>query len=132
MTNALKPQHTAELRADLTRRAAGLREEIRQTLLKSDSEQYLQIADNVRDLEDESFADLMVDINLAEIDRDLTELRATEQALQKIASGTYGNCEDCGLPIEHERLKLTPFASRCVDCQSVHERLHLRSVGQSL
>ena len=68
-----------------------LREEIRQALLKSDSEHYLQIADSVRDLEDESFADLIVDVGLAEIDRDLEELRAIEAALLRVADGSYGS-----------------------------------------
>ena len=44
------------LRSRLQHREGELREEIRQTLLRSDSEQYAQIADQVHDLEDESFA----------------------------------------------------------------------------
>ena len=81
MSHNLDASQLAELRSSMRDRSAQLREEIRQVLLRSDSEQYVQIANEVHDLEDESFADLMVDVNLAEIDRDLQELRAIEAAV---------------------------------------------------
>jgi DnaK suppressor protein len=132
MKNNLEMRQLEELRTSMQSRATQLREEIRQTLVKSDSEQYLQIADAVRDLEDESFADLMVDVNLAEIDRDLEELRAIDAALQRIAEGSYGCCDQCGAKIEIARLRATPFANRCFDCQSVHERTHFQVQGHTL
>ena len=76
MSHDLDARQLEELRSIMSARAGQLREEIRQTLLKSDHEQYAMIADQVRDLEDDSFADLMVDVNLAEIDRDLEIGRA--------------------------------------------------------
>ena len=109
-----------------------LREEIRQTLVKSDSEHYLQIADSVRDLEDESFADLIVDVGLAEIDRDLEELRAIDAALLRVADGSYGVCEVCDKPIDPKRLEITPQALRCIDCQTIFERTHFQKTGHTL
>ncbi len=132
MSHELDPRTLEELKSRMRDRAGQLREEIRQTLLKSDHEQYVQIANEVRDLEDESFADLMVDVNLAEIDRDLDELRAIEAAQLRMAEGAYGVCEHCGMPIEFRRLQLTPFASRCFDCQSSYERNHVQKTGHTL
>ncbi len=132
MSHTLDASQLAELRSSMRDRSAQLREEIRQVLLRSDSEQYVQIANEVHDLEDESFADLMVDVNLAEIDRDLQELRAIEAAVQRVADGSYGRCEHCGAPIEFRRLKLTPFANRCFDCQSAFERTHFQNIGHTL
>ena len=132
MTRNLKNKDVEVLRAAMRARQVQLREEIRQALLKSDSEQYVQIANEVHELEDESFADLMVDVNLAEIDRDLDELRAIEAALVRVGDGSYGICEHCGSPIEFRRLQLTPFASRCFDCQSSYERNHVQKVGHTL
>ena len=132
MSDTLEPRQLEELKKTMRERAAQLREEIRQTLLKSDEEQYLQIADQVRDLEAESFADLMVDVNLAEIDRDLDELRLIDAAMARIGAGSYGRCEDCDLPIEVERLSAAPFASRCFDCQSAFERTHVQKTGRTL
>ena len=132
MSHNLDASQLAELRSSMRDRSGQLREEIRQVLLRSDSEQYVQIANEVHDLEDESFADLMVDVNLAEIDRDLQELRAIEAAVQRIADGSYGDCEHCGSAIEFQRLQLTPFADRCFDCQSTFERTHFQNIGHTL
>jgi RNA polymerase-binding protein DksA len=132
MSRYLDASQVEELRSAMRDRARQLREEIRQTLVKSDSEQYAQISTEVRDLEDESFADLIVDVNLAEIDRDLDELRAVEAALRSIAEGSYGRCEHCGLPIEFHRLQATPSATRCFDCQTSFERTHFQRIGHTL
>jgi RNA polymerase-binding protein DksA len=132
MSHDLDASQLEELRTIMSTRAGQLREEIRQTLLKSDQEQYAMIADQVRDLEDDSFADLMVDVNLAEIDRDLQELRLIDGAMRRIGDGRYGRCDECGLAIEIARLRATPFASRCFDCQSVFERTHFQNIGHTL
>jgi len=132
MSHNLEVRQLEELRATMSTRASQLREEIRQTLLKSDQEQYTMIADQVRDLEDDSFADLMVDVNLAEIDRDLEELRLIDTAMRRLGDGSYGDCEACGSPIELARLRAAPFASRCFDCQSAFERTHFHNIGHTL
>jgi RNA polymerase-binding protein DksA len=132
MSHSLDAHQIDELRSNMTERASQLREEIRQTLIKSDQEQYAMIADQVRDLEDDSFADLMVDVNLAEIDRDLEELRLIDGAMLRMGDGRYGRCEDCESPIELARLRATPFASRCFDCQTSFERTHYQNIGHTL
>ncbi|MGI9245923.1 MAG: TraR/DksA family transcriptional regulator, partial [Steroidobacteraceae bacterium] len=116
----------------LLERARVLREEIRQTLLRSKSEPYLQIANDVRDLEDESFADLMVDVRLAEIDRDLDELRSVDSALLRFGDGSYGDCEACGRSIGLQRLEAQPDARRCIECQTLFERTHFQRTGHTL
>lgn len=45
--------------------------------------------------------------------RRLTELDA---ALDRLASGTYGRCADCGASIPVERLEARPATTRCVTC----------------
>jgi RNA polymerase-binding protein DksA len=132
MSHNLDARQMEELKSSLKARARQLREEIRQTLLKSDHEQYAMIGDQVRDLEDDSFADLMVDVNLAEIDRDLQELRLIDAAFLRIGDGSYGHCDHCGAPIDVERLRAAPFASRCFDCQSSFERTHVQNIGHTL
>jgi RNA polymerase-binding protein DksA len=132
MTHILDAKQFEGLKISLRSRAEQLREEIRETLRKSDKEQYVMIADQVHDLEDDAFADLMVDVNLAEIDRDLDELRLIEAALLRMADGTYGRCDSCDSPIEFDRLRATPFASRCFDCQSSFERNHFQNIGHTL
>ena len=38
------------------------------------------------------------------------------------AEGKYGLCEDCGAPIEPERLRFLPDATRCVSCQAAADK----------
>jgi len=108
----------------LRQRWSELRDETRKALLRADSEGYADIAGRVSDLEDQSLADLLVDVNLAEIDRDVDEIRAIERALRRIALGTYGICVSCGQPIERQRLEAYPTASRCAACQRAYEHEH--------
>ena len=45
-----------------------------------------------------------------------TELRQVEDALARVAAGTYGVCMSCGHPIPAARLEARPFAELCVPC----------------
>lgn len=129
---ALDPHELDSLRRAIHARIASLREEIRATLIRNDAEHYLQVADQVRDLEAESFADLVVDVALAEVERDLEELRALERALRRLDAGSYGICEVCERRIAFERLQAAPEAVRCVDCQTIYERTHFQKYGHTL
>lgn len=40
-----------------------------------------------------------------------------KNALDKIAAGTYGKCEDCGMEIEAEVLKVDPESRFCKECK---------------
>lgn len=44
----------------------------------------------------------------------LRKLAAITAAEEKLAEGTYGECETCGSPIGVERLDFLPFATHCV------------------
>ncbi len=45
--------------------------------------------------------------------RRITEV---DDALSRLAAGTYGTCERCGTPIGAERLAIRPFARHCITC----------------
>ena len=44
------------------------------------------------------------------------KLKATNIALEKIANGTYGVCENCGKAIDEDRLLACPEAKSCLRC----------------
>jgi DnaK suppressor protein len=44
------------------------------------------------------------------------------RAIEQMAAGAYGFCEDCSRPIDAERLRVLPEATRCVDCQRQQDR----------
>lgn len=55
-------------------------------------------------------------------------------ALRRIAEGTYGFCDGCSCAIEKPRLHALPFARMCVRCQSEQEkgRSRFRPFGDTL
>ncbi len=52
-----------------------------------------------------------------------SELDDVEQALTRIAAGTYGKCEVCGDPINPERLEARPSATYCIRHQREREQV---------
>ncbi len=46
----------------------------------------------------------------------LKEIQDIKLALNRIESGKYGICVDCGKPIEKDRLASLPYTSTCVLC----------------
>jgi len=45
-------------------------------------------------------------------------LREVAEALQRIDSGEYGRCRECGRDIPRPRLEALPHTTLCVDCAS--------------
>ena len=111
-----------ELHQALVSRREQLIEEIRSQLERSGNAHYIDLAGQVADSGEASVADLLVDIDAAMTDRDVRELREIEAALARMADATYGACSECGQDIGYPRLQAYPTASRCIQCQSLHER----------
>ncbi len=44
-------------------------------------------------------------------------VREILDALQRLVAGLYGICDECGTPIDLERLKAQPTASVCIACK---------------
>ena len=76
---------------------------------------------------DEDFADAGTatfdrerDLSIRNNIRDLIE--QITRAIRKIDEGTYGRCENCGTPIDVQRIKALPHALLCLDCKRREER----------
>lgn len=121
---SLSKKEVEALKRQIETRRAALQAEVHADADKARGESYAELSGGVADEGDESVADLMADIDNAELSRDLTELRALEAALERMADGSYGSCTDCGQDIGYERLKVEPPALRCIDCQRVHEKTY--------
>lgn len=67
-------------------------------------------------------ADAERDLAFALEERESAELVAIDEALQRIADGSYGLCLDCGAGIATARLHASPTALRCVACQEKVEK----------
>lgn len=51
----------------------------------------------------------------------LDDMMQVDRALDRIANGSYGLCDDCGQPIPPRRLEARPTATLCVSCQARRE-----------
>jgi DnaK suppressor protein len=65
----------------------------------------------------------LADVAVESVDADVEVLHATRgifddvsAALDRIKTGTFGQCVECGGPISEERLNAIPYAPLCVRC----------------
>lgn len=121
-----------KLKEILDEREHALRQEIQAELLESEEQHYRDLAGRVNDIGEESVADLLVDLQLASVDRHIQEIRDIEAAQMRIVTGSFGICVDCGVSIALDRLEVYPTAKRCRPCQVQHERLYAGSDTPSL
>ncbi len=112
-----------------------------------------KLVDNVSFMEDEALGksgqdasgDLsnvpihMADVGTDNYDRDLTigliqngeeELKAIDNALERIGEKTYGTCEECGTKISKVRLTALPYVHNCIECQRLEEKEEEEEAGK--
>jgi RNA polymerase-binding protein DksA len=119
---SLTDEQVRMLRGRLKERFARLRGELSQELRASDEDTYIELAGRVHDAGEASVAELLKDLNLANVDRHIEEIRAIDAALMRLANHTYGVCSDCRAPIPFQRLSVQPTAVRCQACQARWEK----------
>ena len=54
-------------------------------------------------------------------DRERKLIMKIDEALERIADGTFGICELCGEDISDERLQARPVTTLCIDCKTDSE-----------
>lgn len=128
----LNARQIGELTRALEARRKQLIEEVSRDAAKVQGEMYAELAGATPDTGDESVADLIADLDQADLGRDLGELRELESARGRLGAGTYGECVECGADIELERLRVRPGAARCLDCQQRFEKTHAEGRGKTL
>ena len=76
-----------------------------------------------RGSEDEDGSDAFMRLqNLNQVDSQNKIIQMIDEALNRIADGSYGICEACGQLIRKPRLMNLPFVRTCMECQSAMER----------
>ena len=90
------------LQGQLSDRAAALRDEISAALRRSGSPDAISLANHLDEIDDEAVADLESTIEIAEIGRDVEELREVERALERLPSRTTESVRFAG-PISPTR-----------------------------
>jgi RNA polymerase-binding transcription factor DksA len=102
----------------LERRRAALEQEIRGKLAAAREVAGSAAIDQIIEGGDYANADLIAALDIAEVQRDVVELREISVARARLDAGTYGTCVDCGVDIPAARLEAYPAAIRCTPCQA--------------
>ena len=112
----------SEVRSELETQAVALRGEIDSAEAASESLKRDQSSEGSGDEADAGSKtfEREHEMSLANNSRDL--LVQVERALGRLDAGTYGRCEECGLPIPKARLQAFPRATLCVTCKQREER----------
>lgn len=117
------PGNKAALTQALDRFEQSTRDAMRAALAESRRDD-ANAAGEVHDLGDESVIDELLSVNAALAERHGRELQQIEAARRRLADGSIGRCADCDNAISVERLLANPVATRCITCESSHERAH--------
>ena len=116
-------------RANVTPNAEGnMKVREKKNLLKKYSELREQIIRTLDNSDYEIDVDQIQGHSLLNIQNSLSKnnlmkLRAIDEAIELISKGEYGDCSECGEPIEVKRLEAMPGVITCVLCA---EQLELR------
>lgn len=115
-------------------------ESIQRQLLSRRDALALELATATADLinDDEMYAD-SIDQASADTDRAMTVqiknreravLAQIDEALRRIESGSFGECERCGEEIAEARMKANPATTLCIDCKAELESEQQRFTGR--
>lgn len=75
----------------------------------------------LQDGDDAPQRDAEREVDLALSDLETQELGRVSEALRRVHADSFGQCTDCGEGIAFDRLKVEPWALRCVPCESRRE-----------
>ncbi len=114
-------ERETRLREMLLNHKARLWNELRGELFGKLGEGHHAQYETALDVGDQGLVDLMEDVGLSIADIRRQELSLMDDVIRRLEAGTYGVCDDCGIEIEEERLRLVPYTRYCVPCQQVHE-----------
>jgi DnaK suppressor protein len=105
-----------DIRRDLERQRADLLSEAGDVLVARPGVQ------SFPDLSDQASAEVDQNFVLKLREREQKLLKKIDEALDRMASRTYGICERCGEEIPYKRLKARPVTTLCIDCKTLQEQ----------
>jgi DnaK suppressor protein len=104
------------IRADLERQRTALLSEVGDVLT---NRQEIEV---FPDLSDQAAAEVDHNFELRLKEREQRLLKKIDEALDRIATNTYGICERCGREIPLKRLKARPVTTLCIECKTLQEQ----------
>lgn len=84
--------------------------------------------DDLMDEADLASSDVELSMQARFMNKNKMYLKKVEEALARIAEGSYGECDSCGSPIGFKRLEARPVTDMCIDCKEEQEKMENSSV----
>jgi DnaK suppressor protein len=117
-TQVMKNQVRKELESELRRRRLALL----QNVGESDEDIRAIAEERESELEESAQKDRLARLTSSLKERDQRTIAGIDAALDRMAAGVYGKCEDCGGVIGVNRLRALPMTNLCIDCASAREK----------
>lgn len=95
---------------------------IRNRLHQADGSGEMALANQYADVREQAEADLLADTDIGQLQLELADLQAVDDALARVSAGSYGTCASCGGRIAMRRLLAQPAARMCLSCQETFEQ----------
>ena len=105
-----------DIRRDLEKQRAALLEEAGVAVLQRPE------LESFPDLSDQATAEVDQNFTLRLKEREQKLLKKIDDALDRMATRTYGICLRCGEEIPYKRLKARPVTTLCIECKTQQER----------
>jgi DnaK suppressor protein len=115
-----------KLRAILAERKATLLAELRKSMEEQRAENSSMSFELAQDDGDKSVEDHERHVQTSVQSIKSEELDIIDLALERLAAGTYGICQECGCEIPLKRLEIQPCAAYCIACQEGIDQLSKR------
>ena len=101
----------------------------KESLLSSISRNKKEFEDGIENASPKDFGDIASyasDQDLLDVlgAQNVKKIQAINAALLRIEENRYGKCIKCSKDISESRLKVLPYAIKCVACQALDERRH--------
>ena len=94
-----------------------------QTVLKKKSEMEKSgTSDESMDSVDQANSNYRTDFNLKRREMVIQQVKEIDEALERINSGEFGDCDNCGEQIPRGRLEVRPNARFCTLCKDEMEK----------
>lgn len=123
---ALRKEKLLSIKNDLLARRAILSEEIQRATAEFINDEPF-FADSI----DQAAADTDKSLLLQMKNRDRNVLWQIDEAIRRIETGTFGECERCSEAISDARMKANPATTLCIDCKAELESEQHRFPGRA-
>ncbi|HBA26478.1 MAG TPA: hypothetical protein DCY98_03645 [Nitrospinae bacterium] len=94
-----------------------IRKELAGEVEKSRQYSHEEVDGDVPDINDDASRSYSRQVILELGEREREQIKEVDEAIERIESGEYGSCIECGEEIPEKRLELIPHAKWCVDCK---------------